>query len=297
MIEPPARAKHPNSVDAAAAPELSQEGTVARLLDRAALEVFPTKGIEGRARSLPQGRRITVTCSPTRGLESTLALSERFQHLGYDVVPHISARLVEDRAHLRAVMTRLALCGIANIFVIGGDVATPAGEFSSSFDLLSALAATGHEFAEVGVAAYPDGHPFLAAEELQRLLLAKQPLATYMVTQMCFDPVTIAGWAVGVRRQGIRLPLHIGLPGVIKRERLLRFALRIGVANSTRFATSHTDLVSKLLGERTYSPETLMTELVSVAQQRNIDIAGLHFYTFNEVEATENLRRSHSSGN
>ena len=40
------------------------------------------------AEHVPAGRAVTVTASPSKGLEATLALSERLAARGYDVVPH-----------------------------------------------------------------------------------------------------------------------------------------------------------------------------------------------------------------
>ena len=51
----------------------------------------------------------------------------------------------------------------------------------------------GHPFDEIGVPAYPEGHPDIADDRLQAVLAQKQPFADYMTTQMCFDPDAIVG--------------------------------------------------------------------------------------------------------
>mgnify|MGYP000211072551 CR=1 FL=1 len=43
------------------------------------------------------------------------------------------------------------------------------------------------------------------ATELMALLLAKQPYASYFVTQMCFDAARIERWLRDVRAAGVRL--------------------------------------------------------------------------------------------
>ena len=75
---------------------------------------------------------VTVTASPNRGLEPTLDLSERLVRAGYPVVPHLSARLVRDRAHLDETLDRLLAAGIRALFVPAGDADTPAGEFEGA---------------------------------------------------------------------------------------------------------------------------------------------------------------------
>jgi methylenetetrahydrofolate reductase (NADPH) len=73
----------------------------ARALEAARYEVIPTASIEEKVlEHIPPGFTITVTASPTKGLEATLSLAERLAVHGYTAVPHVSARLVRDEAHL-----------------------------------------------------------------------------------------------------------------------------------------------------------------------------------------------------
>ena len=65
-----------------------------------------------------------------------------------------------------------------------------------------------------------------------RYLKAKQPYASYMITQMCFDPEVIVEWLRRVRAEGVDLPVHLGVPGVAERAKLLKIALKIGVGQS-----------------------------------------------------------------
>jgi len=264
--------------------------TLARLLANPVLEVFPSSGIEERVVGLPDGTRISVTCSPARGVDATLALTGSLRREGLNVVPHISARLVDDHQHLDAICRRLTELGVAEIFVIGGDLKQPAGRFSSTHELLAAMAEMGHSFGEVGVAAYPEGHPSLSDETLWEHLRAKQPLATYMVTQMCFDAGAILAWIERAHREGVTLPVVIGVPGVVQRRKLLGLSLKVGVGDSTRFIAKHTDLTAKLLGSGRYSPEDLVKRLALDAERRRLRLAGLHIYSFNQIDGTERWR-------
>ncbi len=264
--------------------------TLAQLLANPVLEVFPSSGIEERVAQLPEGTRLSVTCSPAKGVDATLALSGSLSREGFTVVPHISARLVDDHNHLKAICRRLTELGIGEVFVIGGDLKQPAGRFSSAYDLLAAMSELGHSFDEVGVAAYPEGHPTLPDETLWQHLRAKQPLATYMVTQMCFDAGTILAWIDRAHRNGIILPVVIGLPGVVQRRKLLSLSLKIGVGDSTRFIAKHTDLTARLLGSGRYSPESLVRGLARDADRRRLPLGGLHIYTFNQIDGTARWR-------
>jgi len=270
-----------------------QDSSVAliRALAHPRFEVVPLPGVEEQARHLPRGAKVTVTCSPTRGIDKTLRRAEQLAGQGLQVVPHISARLVVDTAHLKDIVQRLGALGLREIFVIGGDVTQPTGSFSSALDLLRALADVGHDLAQIGIAAYPERHPLVDDATLRRALAHKQPFASYMVTQICFAPEVIIHWLGGVRQQGIDLPVHIGVPGVLDSRQLLRISMKIGVGDSMRFLSKHTSLAARLLRPGHYAPDDLVARLAPYLDDPHYNIGGLHINTFNQVESTEKWRQ------
>ncbi len=253
-------------------------------------EMMPTEGAAEQAAYLPEGAKVAVSCSPAKGVEGTLALRKELSGRGFRVVPHVSARLVKDEAHLEQILRRLGGVGVKDIFVVGGDTKEPAGPFEDAFALLSAMADVGHGFAHVGVTGYPEGHPTIADGDLRRALRDKLPFATYVVTQMCFDPEAILGWVASIRREGIELPVYVGIPGAVERRKLLRISLRIGVGDSVRFLAKHANIVASLF-KPGYNPDTLVEELAPYIGDRDHNIAGFHVYTFNQVESTEKWRQ------
>ncbi len=254
-------------------------------------ELIPMEGAIERAALLPEGAKVAVTCSPTRGIASTLLLGEELLARGFRIVPHIAARLVADRAHLDEIVRRLDDLGVREIFVIGGDVKKPVGPFSSAVELLSAMADSGHDFEHVGIGGYPEGHPNIDDETLRQTLLDKRPFATYVVSQMCFDPGAILNWVADIRRRGIGLPVYIGLPGVVERKKLLQISLKIGVGDSARFLTKYTQVLTRFLKPGGYSPDELVKNLAPYVEDQDYNLAGFHIYTFNQVESTEEWRR------
>ena len=86
---------------------------VAELVERSRFEVLPLDGIEERVlEHVPRDVTLTVTVSPTKGLETTLGLAERLVGHGYAVVPHLSARLVESRKQLAELRAKLEPIGV-----------------------------------------------------------------------------------------------------------------------------------------------------------------------------------------
>ncbi len=271
-------------------------GALRTTLARPRYEVIPTRGADEWMGDLPQEATVAITCSPAQGIEGTLRLAERLAEQGFRVVPHVSARLVADRAHLEEIVGRLDDLEVKEVFVIGGDARESVGPYASAFELLCAMAELGHGFEEIGVGGYPEGHPLIDDKVLRRALLDKQRFATYVVTQMCFDPGLILDWVAGIRRLGVSLPVLVGVPGVVNRKRLLQISRKIGVGESARFLRKHASLMRSLIADLLksggYSPDGLVRELAPHLGDREHGVEGFHFYTFNQVESTEKWRRN-----
>jgi len=265
--------------------------TLTRLLSRPRLEIVPMRSVEEELEFLPRAGVVTVTCSPNRGLDVTIDLSERLRAMGRRVVPHFAARTVKSSGHLDEALGRVRAAGIDELFVIGGDGHEPAGPYSSAAALLAAIHERGGLPERIGIGAYPDTHPRIDRERLMEALAEKQPLATYMVTQLCFDARTIEGWLDEVRRAGVTLPVWLGIPGVLKRRKLLEISLRVGVGDSARYVTKHAGIVARLMRRGDYRPDALLAGLSSVVGQRRHGVAGFHLNTFNQIQTTEEWRR------
>jgi len=263
---------------------------VADLLRRSRFELLPLDGIEEQVlEHLATDTKVTVTASPRKGLEATLDLSERLAGAGYPVVPHLSARLVRDRAHLEEVLARLSAAGIRELFVPAGDATEP-GEFQSAADLLEAMGDSRTRFDRIGITGYPESHHLISDDETIRAMFQKAEMATDIVSQLCFDPATIAWWIGAVRARGVGLPIWIGLPGCVDYAKLIRISMKIGMAESARFLSHQRGWVSRLLTKQ-FKPNRLLEGLEQVVSEPDAGVAGFHLYTFNEVGQTERWRQ------
>jgi methylenetetrahydrofolate reductase (NADPH) len=251
------------------------------LLEHPRYEVLPLDGIEEQVLAhVPRDVKVTVTASPSRGLDATLAVTERLAGHGYAVVPHLSARQVRDEAHVEHIVARLHAAGVGEVFVPAGDAQEP-GPFPDAASLLRALAG---RFDEVGITGYPESHHLIDDDTTIRAMFEKAPMATYIVSQICFDPAVIDSWIARVRARGTHLPIWVGMPGIVDNSKLLRVSMKIGLGESTRFLRAHRAWLRRLV-TRTFTPDPLLRRLTSE------DIAGVHFFTFNELERTERWRR------
>ena len=268
---------------------------LAGMINQAYLEIIPTPTILERVAHLPQHAYVAITCSPMHGIEPTLELTAQLRALPEErrlkLIPHVAARMVRDRGHLREILARLDELRVESVFVPGGDAPKPAGDYDCALDLLRDIAEIGHSIEDIVIAAHPEGHPHADADQLTRLLLDKQPYATYLVTQMCFDPDVLVGWLRGVRRAGVTLPAWIGLPGVADMAKLLALSLRIGVGQSVRVLKKQKGLVRKMLSARPYQPNDVLAGIQRYVDDDTLDIPGFHLFSFNNVEATERWRQ------
>jgi len=267
---------------------------LAGLMDQAYLEVIPTKTIVDRLVHLPQHSYLSITCSPASGVGPTLDMVDKLRALPEErqlkLVPHIAARVVRDRGHLREILARLDEAEVESVFVPGGDAIKPAGDYECSLDLLRDIAEIGHKFEDVGVAAHPEGHPLVDDDELLQLLKEKQPYANYLVTQMCFDSTVMVSWLRSIRRAGVTLPAWLGLPGVAEIPKLISLSLKIGVGQSVKVLKKQKGLVRKMISAKPYKPDELLAGLLPYLDDPVLDIPGFHLFSFNNVEKTERWR-------
>jgi methylenetetrahydrofolate reductase (NADPH) len=274
------------------ATEADSRRALIEALKRPRYEVLPFEGVANEVvKHVPRGIRLTITASPSRGLAASLELVERLSAAGYAVTPHLSARLVRDTGHLEELLRRLRSAGVDDLFVIAGDPREPAGRFEGAAELLAAMGELREGFTEVGISGYPESHHVIPDETTIEAMFEKAPMATYIVSQICFEADVIETWVRRVRDRGTFLPIWIGVPGSVDNRRLLQISLKIGLGESARFLRAHRGWARRLALPRTYRSTALVKELAPSIADPAARIAGFHIYTFNELERTEEWRR------
>jgi methylenetetrahydrofolate reductase (NADPH) len=267
------------------------QATVKRLLQHARYEVLPTPTIEAKViESVPTSVPVTVTASPSMGLDRTVDLAERLTEQGYSVVPHLAARMISGRSELAELVDRLKRAGITSVFVPGGD-ADPVGDYADAVSMLEDLTALGSPFEQVGVAGYPESHPTIHDDLTVQSMWDKRKHATYVVSNLTFDPAVVKDWVHRMRLRGINLPLLLGLPGPVDRTKLLGMATKIGVGDSTRFLSKQKGLMTRLVAPGGFTGESFLTKCAPTVGEPEANVAGLHVYTFNQVAETEAWRQ------
>jgi methylenetetrahydrofolate reductase (NADPH) len=261
------------------------------LLHSVRYEVLPAKATEDKVLAhVPRDVVVTVTASPVKGLEPTLDLATRLTAHGCRVVPHVPARLLRDDAHLKDVVDRLREAGVDDVFVPAGDADPPAGAYDGALPVLRRLSELGSPFAHVGITGYPESHPLIHDDLTIQAMWDKRAYATYIVSNLCFDPRVLGDWVGRIRRRDITLPVHVGVAGPVQRAKLLSMAAKIGVGESTRFLTKHASWFLRFATPGGYSPERLLARSAGALSSPSAGVAGLHLFTFNQIAETERWR-------
>lgn len=270
----------------------SQRETVGRALRAVSYEILPFKRTEEQVLAhVPRDVPLTVTATEVKGLEPTLALAARLAEHGYRSAPHVPARLVRDRAHLTDMVARLEASGVDGIFVVGGDAREPAGDFPDALSLLEALETTGHHFTRVGITGYPEGHGHIPDAVIEKALDEKARHATLAITQLCFSPETTMRWIRAVRERGVDLPIRIGIPGAVSRQKLVRISAGLGLGQSARFLKKQQNMFWRFFLPGGYSPDRLVEGLSGSLAEPKSNVKSYHIFTFNELEKTEEWRQ------
>jgi methylenetetrahydrofolate reductase (NADPH) len=275
------------------------EGARAALITALAdpiFELLPLKNLPEQISHLPAGARVSVTASPAKGIDATLDWAAQLQADGFRAIPHLSARMIPDRAKLAEVLARAREAGLTQTFVVGGDADEP-GEYLDGLSLIRAMTDLGHPFTTLGCPAYPQGHPDIPDDALAQALIDKAPFVDHVTTQMDFDTKAIERWVRARRADGFAPSVIVGVPGVADPQKLLNIAARIGVKDAKRFLVKNLRFVTGLAKSGGfYKPTGFVEGIAPLLADPSAGVTGFHLYTFNAVEATEAWRQSMLEG-
>ncbi|MCW5774198.1 MAG: hypothetical protein KIT16_21325 [Rhodospirillaceae bacterium] len=274
-----------------APPSGETETRIAALAAGYSLEVSSrsARDLDACRTHLDKGSDVYINFIAGDDLGAKVRCAAALRSSGFRPVPHIGARHLESAAQLDDLLARLAgEAGVDGALLIAGDAAAPRGPYDSSLDVLASGLLAKHGFRAAGFAGYPEGHPQISAAGLREALAAKLAIAAeqgiepLLVTQFCFDAGAIAAWLEALRRDGIAVPVRIGLAGPANVATLVRFAMRCGVTNSIRALTARPDRFLRLVSDN--APDGLVRGLAEAPALSGV--AGLHFFPFGGVAKT-----------
>jgi methylenetetrahydrofolate reductase (NADPH) len=191
--------------------------------------------LDGR---LPAGAALYVAHTPNTTLAEVAEVACLVERAGFGASPHLVARRIASRAELAAALGRLREGGVTRALLVAGDLTPPAGEFSSTLDIIESGALETAGITAIGVAGHPEGNPNIGAQELRDALRRKQAfarrtgVAVHVVSQFGFDPGALAAWDRQLAADEIDLPVHVGVAGPASLKALAKFAMLCGIGAS-----------------------------------------------------------------
>jgi methylenetetrahydrofolate reductase (NADPH) len=187
---------------------------------------------------LPEGTALYVAHTPNTTLAEVAEVACLVERAGFRASPHLVARRIASRAELAAALRRLREGGVTRALLVAGDLTTPAGEYSSTLDIIESGVLEAAGITAIGVAGHPEGNPNIGAPELREALRRKQAygqksgVAVHVVSQFGFDPGALAAWDGQLAADGIDLPVHVGVAGPASLKALAKFAMLCGIGAS-----------------------------------------------------------------
>ena len=262
------------------------------ILDDYSLEITArdTESLRASAPLIPAGTTISVTFLPGEAPEQRIAAARLVRALGFEPMPHFSARCLTSREEFETYLVRLAEeAGVRRCFAIAGDAQTPDGPFSDTAALLSTGAFERAGIRMLGVGGHPEGHPNMTEVQCWEVLERKcaditaRGMAPLIVTQFGFDTDRFLAWLRELRERGIEHPVRIGVPGPAGIKTLLRFAARCGVGASASVMAKYGISITRLMG--TAGPDKMVARLSGALGPRHGAVR-LHFYPFGGLGKT-----------
>jgi methylenetetrahydrofolate reductase (NADPH) len=233
---------------------------------------------------------IAVTFLPGEECTARLAAIKLVRDLGFEPMPHFSARRIQSTAEFEDYLTAATeQAGVRRCFVVAGDPAEPQGPYRDSSALIASGAFERCGITAIGVGGHPEGHPNMTDEQRWRALAAKcadiisRGMAPLIVTQFSFDAKPVLDWLKDLRLRGIDAPVRLGVPGPAGIKTLMKFAARCGVGASTAVLAKYGISIGKLLGSA--GPDKLVDALAQGLGPEHGPVR-LHFYPFGGLEKT-----------
>jgi methylenetetrahydrofolate reductase (NADPH) len=276
----------------------SQAG-LSELLTAGSLEISPRELHRAPevATILPANTCVYIPSLPGLPLSRTLEAIAAIRATGLDPVPHVSARRIRDRDEFRDfLMKAAAQHGVHRVLLLGGDEARPKGPYADSLQVLEQGVLKECGVREFGVAGYPEGHPRISLNSLDRALERKialareQGIGVYMVTQFCLSPQRVVDYCAGLARARPELPVYVGIAGPTDAVALARYAQRCGVSVSLRALRTLGVGIAKLVTHT--DPRDQLVALARYSSQRGqSNVVGVHIYSFGGAVQTASWMR------
>jgi methylenetetrahydrofolate reductase (NADPH) len=228
--------------------------------------------------------------SRDRTIRITSAITAR---TGIPTIAHLTC-VGSTKAELEKILQQYADSGIKSILALRGDpqggpeadwISTPNG-FDHADQLVSLATQSGFE---VGVAAFPDGHPASKgdfAKDVEVLLEKERRGASFATTQFFFDVKKYFTLVQQLKAADSKLTVYAGILPITNISQLNRMAQLSG----TPVPNSIQERISQHESDPASLRETGIEIAVEICKELlEGEVPGLHFYTMNSAASTKEI--------
>ena len=209
--------------------------------------------------------------------------------LGYTPVAHLAARNLKDEAELESCLKKLTeRVPSKEILLLGGGNNPPAGKICSVMDMLNTGLFQKYGFHSIGVAGHPEKHPEVSDKILLDSLeekynyVKKNKLEFYILTQFCFTTEPIMDWLGKLEKRGIKVPIRLGVMGIVGIISLIKYAIHCGVLNSLQVIKNKYKSIHKMALK--YHNEEFFLPMLEALGENYPNVEGLHVFSFGSSE-------------
>ena len=264
------------------------------------IEVMPRTAakIESFNDILPKNTRIYIAHIEGVPIQDMISTAKRIQSEGFAVIPHFPARIIENKVILEDwIKAYQEEANIDQALILAGGVDKPHGIFENSMQLVETELFNKYNFKNLYFAGHPEGNkdidPDGTEKNVNDALIWKQKLNERtdinlaLTTQFCFDSKSVIKWANELNKNGINIPIHIGVAGPAKLQTLIKFSIACGVGASLKVLHKRAKDIKKLL--LPFEPNEFL-ETLSLHKESNPDfnITNIHFFPLGGIKTTSN---------
>jgi len=269
-------------------------------LNNFSIEVMPRTAakIESFNDILPKNTRIYIAHIEGVPIQEMISTAKRIQSEGFAVIPHFPARIIENKVILEDwIKAYQEEANIDQALILAGGVNKPHGIFENSMQLVETELFSKYNFKNLYFAGHPEGNkdidPDGTEKNVNDALVWKQKLNERtdinlaLTTQFCFDSKPVIKWANELNKNGINIPIHIGVAGPAKLQTLIKFSIACGVGASLKVLHKRAKDIKKLL--LPFEPNEFL-ETLALHKKNNPDfnITNIHFFPLGGIKTTSN---------
>ena len=268
------------------------------------IEVMPRTAskIESFNEILPQNTRVYIAHIEGVPIEEMVETAKRLSSEDFDVMPHFPARIIKDKDTLENWIQRYQdEAGIEQALLLAGGVSRPHGRFESSIQLVETELFEKYNFKHLHFAGHPEGNKDIdhdnSTKNVDSALSWKQKfkertdINLALTTQFCFEAKPVIEWADSLVKNGIDIPVHIGVAGPAKLQTLIKFSIACGVGPSLRVLQKRAKDVKKLL--LPFEPNDFLETLAEHKKANpNFNITNVHFFPLGGINVNASWIKS-----